>query len=97
MIFIAVSSGNGFALTATDVTEKMTDKQRSGFLSGLVTMLAYQTARQGNSTKARCITDTFYRNSQDLALTQLVQILQKYPEKRPEILVSALASQLCKK
>ena len=73
----------------------MTDKQRSGYLSGLIDMLAYQTTKQGNSKKARCITDTFYRDGQDKALPQMLAVLSKYPNKRPEILISAMGNQHC--
>lgn len=73
----------------------MSRDQRWGYLSGLIDMLAYQTAKQGDSKKANCITDTFYRDGQDKALPQMLAVFDKYPDQRPEVLLSAMGNQHC--
>jgi len=85
------------ALVADDVTSKMTKDTRFGYLSGLVDMLAYQTAASGDREKGNCITDAFYREKMKDSWARLDEVLAKFPDKRPEILVSVLANQLCKK
>jgi len=84
------------AITANDVMKKMNQDTRFGYLSGLVDMLAYQTAANGDRTRGDCITDMFYREK-DNSWPRLLEVLEKFPDKRPDVLVSVLANQLCTK
>lgn len=87
------------AITAEDVLKKMSDKERFSYLHGLVAMLAYQTAANGNRDKGNCIGQAFFGDDNDRSehsWSRLHDVLRQYPDKRPEILVTVLADQLCK-
>jgi hypothetical protein len=85
------------AVTVDDVMKKMSEKERLGYLQGMIDMLAYQIAAAGNREKGNCIIDAFFdeKKSTD-SWSQLKTVFQKYPDKRPEILLSVLAGQICK-
>jgi hypothetical protein len=85
------------AVTVDDVMKKMSRDERSGFLSGLVVMLAYQTSAAGDRDKGNCISDAFYGAKKNISWARAYEIFDKYPDKRPEVLLSVLANQLCKK
>lgn len=85
------------AITAEDVMKKMSQDHRFGYITGLVDMLAYQTAANGDRAKGNCIADTFYRERREAALKRLFDVMEQYPDKRPEILMKVVADQLCKK
>lgn len=96
VLTVLVGATPATAITARDVTGKMTDNQMSAYISGLIDMLAYQTAKAGNNERAICITNTFYRDGRGKGLARLIDVLHNHPDKRPEILVTVLAGQLCK-
>ena len=97
LIFISINApAPAAAITAEDVTKRMTQEGRKRYLDGLIDMLAYQTAAGGNSKAAVCITDKFYRKEIEASWSRLLDVLDQYPGKRPEVLVTALAKQLCK-
>ena len=73
----------------------MTQDERKGFLDGLIDMLAYQTAVHGDRERGNCIIDKFYREGMEESWSRLLDVLDQYPDKRPEILVTVLAKQLC--
>lgn len=85
------------ALTAEDVTKKMNSDQRVGYLTGLIDMLAYQTAASGNRDRGSCITDRFYRERKEDSWARLRDVLDKFSDKPPEVLLAILADQLCQK
>jgi hypothetical protein len=93
---LALSNAPAAAITAEDVMAKMNVEKRVGYLTGLIDMLAYQAAATGNNKKAICITDSFYREQKEQSWKRLLTVLEEYSDKRPEILVTALAKQLCK-
>jgi hypothetical protein len=85
------------AITADDVMKKMSDKERQGYLTGLIDMLAYQTAAAGHREKGNCIADAFYDDKKNTeSWTRLHTVFRQYSDKRPEILLSVLAGQICK-
>jgi hypothetical protein len=95
-LMLGAASTPAAALTAEDVTKKMSSDERHAYLSGLIDMLAYQIAAAGDRDKSACITDTFHRQHMEETWTKLHQVLDQYADKRPEVLVSVLARQLCK-
>lgn len=85
------------AITAEDVMVKMSNDHRAGYLSGLIDMLAYQTAAGGNKEKGNCIIDAFFdEKRKEDSWSKLRGIFQQYSDKRPEVLLTALAGQICK-
>ena len=88
-------SGHAHAITAEDVTQRMTQEGRKRYLDGLIHMLAYQTAANGDRERGNCIIDKFYRGGMEDSWSRVLDILDQYPDKRPEILVTVLAKQLC--
>jgi hypothetical protein len=50
-----------YAITAGDVLDKMTEKERAGYISGAVEMAMFQAATdQHNENKSRCVLEWFY-------------------------------------
>lgn len=84
------------AITAEDVMKRMSQEQRIGYFSGLIDMLAYQTAAAGDRAKGNCIIDAFYRERREDSLKRLLEVMEKFSDKRPEILLTVLVKQLCK-
>jgi hypothetical protein len=94
---IFASAHQAAAVTVDDVMKKMSEQERLGYLQGLIDMLAYQTAVAGNRDKGNCIIDAFVDDKKSTETWgQLRSVFQKYPDKRPEILLSVLAGQICK-
>lgn len=96
-LLVTAGISTASAGTAEDVMKKMSADQRWGYVSGLVDMLAYQTAATGNQEKGNCIADKFYGESRDMSVKRLFDVMAQYPDKRPEILMKVVADQLCKK
>jgi hypothetical protein len=82
------------AITAKDVMEKMTDKERFGYVTGLVDMLSYQFVLAGNRTRAECISKAFYGDT-EATWKLLVSTFEKFSDKAPEGLVVVLMNRAC--
>ncbi len=83
-----------FATTAQDVLEKMTDKERFGYVTGLVEMLSYQSILSGNRVRGQCISDAFYGKPKEAWLS-IMAMFDKYPDKAPEGLVIVHMNRAC--
>ena len=83
-----------FAITAKDVMEKMTEKERFGYVTGLVDMLSYQSLLAGNRQRAQCIADAFYGKKNETWQT-LFAVFGKHPDKAPEGLVTVVMNHAC--
>jgi hypothetical protein len=97
LVLLACGSRNAAAITAQDVTEKMSHDQRFGYLTGLIDMTMYQTALSGNRTRAQCIYDAFYTKNaaQDDPWRRLNDALREFGDKRPESIVVLLIQKIC--
>jgi hypothetical protein len=82
------------AITAKDVLEKMTEKERFGYVTGLVDMMSYQSVLAGNRTRAECVTKTFYDNA-DATWKLVVAMFEKYSDKAPEGLIVLVMNRAC--
>jgi hypothetical protein len=56
--------GPAGAVTAKDVLKKMGDKERFSYVTGLVDMLSYQSVLAGNRDRAECISNEFYKKTE---------------------------------
>lgn len=83
------------AITAAEMMKKMSQEQRIGYLTGLIDMLAYQTAAHGDREKGNCIVEKFYREGRDDTLKRTYEVMEKFADTRPEILLTVLANKLC--
>lgn len=83
-----------FAITAGDVMNKMEQKERFGYITGLVDMLSYTAILTGNRPRAECISKAFY-GKKDEAWGDVVELFGRYPDKSPEGLVVVLMNQAC--
>lgn len=81
------------AITARDVMEKMEQKERYGYLTGLVDMMSYQTLLAGDKTRAECISKAFY--SRNDMTTRILETFSKYPDRAPEGLIVVLMKREC--
>jgi hypothetical protein len=85
------------AVTAEDVMTKMSSEYGQGYLSGMIDMLAYQTGANGNVAKGNCIIDAFFDEKRSAASwAKLRAMYREHRDKRPEILLTVLANQICK-
>jgi hypothetical protein len=85
---------SAFAITAKDVLEKMTDKERFGYVTGLVDMLSYQSVLAGNRARAECVSKTFYENT-EATWKLVVATFEKYSDKSPEGLIVVVMNRAC--
>jgi hypothetical protein len=81
------------AITAKDVLEKMTDKERFGYVTGLVDMHSYQSLVGGDRKRAECISDAFYKG--DAITKKIFEAFSRFPDKSPEGIVILLFRQSC--
>jgi hypothetical protein len=90
-------SGSAAALTAREVTGKMTPDQKSGYLAGLADMTVFQAALAGDKTRAQCIYDAFYKDigRQGDAWQRLDDALRDFPDKRAESILFLLVQKIC--
>ena len=86
-------TGDAGAITAGDVMEKMTDKERFGYLTGLVDMLSYQHVLAGDRPRAQCVTAKFYDETDMQA--RIIATFARYPDKSPEGIVVLLMNKAC--
>ena len=89
-----MSIHDAFAITAKDVMQKMEEKERFGYVTGLVDMLSYQALLAGDKKRAQCIADAFY-GQKDRTWPLLFKTFGKYPDKAPEGLVVVLMNHAC--
>jgi hypothetical protein len=90
-------SGSAVALTAREVTGKMSPDQKSGYLAGLADMTVFQAGLAGDKTRAQCIYDAFYKNigKQADAWQRLDEALLEFPDKRAESILFLLVQKMC--
>jgi hypothetical protein len=91
---LVLPRGSANAVTAKDVLEKMTEKERFGYVTGLVDMLSYQFVLAGNRERAECVTKAFYSNAED-TWRSVVSTFQKFEDKSPEGLIVVLMNRSC--
>jgi hypothetical protein len=85
-----------FAVTAGDVLDRMTDKERGGYLSGAVEMAMYQAGLQGNAKKSECILNWYYK-SDGKGSRDVIATFDKYKDKSAVMLIQALIDRECGK
>ena len=82
------------AITARDVMEKMEQKQRFGYLTGLIDMMSYQVLLAGDRNRAECISKAYYGKQSDMD-AQIFATFSKYPDRAPEALLVVLMKRAC--
>lgn len=96
-ISIPVVSSPCAALTARDVTEKMTKDERSGYLSGLIDMRATMAGLSGDANLPRCIHDAFYSKTGGNAdgWAKLYDAFAQFPAKDAPTIVYLIVKKTC--
>lgn len=84
------------AFKARDVMDTMTEKERFGYVTGLVDMLSYQYVLAGDRTRAECVTKAFYSKTEE-TWKLVYDTFRRFPDKAPEGLVVVLMKQACGK
>lgn len=92
-LLFAASCPPAFAITASDVMDKMSKEERFSYLTGLVDMMAYQSLLAGKKDHAKCVIDKFYDDK--VVLKRVYDALDKFPNKAPEGLVILVMRQEC--
>lgn len=85
------------AITAKDVTEKMSQRERYHYLTGLIDMRAFMAAESGDAVFSKCVYDSYYRKHGTDAdpWIPLLDALEKFPDKQPATIVFLLAKKAC--
>lgn len=97
IVFACPFTSDAFALTAKEVTSKMSKQERFSYLSGLIDMNAFEVLQQGNDKAAQCIHDAYYRNIGDSgdAWVKLYNALDQFPDKQATSIIYLLAKKIC--
>lgn len=84
-------------VTAADVLDKMTEKERFGYITGVVDLAAYRAASsEANSKKAECIHTWFYGKDAK-GLSEIVATFARYRERPAVGLIDVLIGRACGK
>ena len=94
-VILAIASP-AFAITAGDVLDRMTDKERNGYFDGAIEMAMYTTGIQGNGKKSECILNWYYKSAGKGA-RDIVATFDKYKDKQAVMLIQALIDRECGK
>lgn len=92
---LTLGAAPSFAITAKDVTEKMSKQDRFNYLTGLIDMRAFVAAQAGDAVLPKCIYDLYYREKEGSAWTALLDALVKFPDKQPATIVFLLTQKAC--
>jgi len=85
------------AVTASDVTHKMSKEARTNYLGGLLEMQLFQTVQSGNASAAQCIRENYFPESgnNDKAWAKLYDALDQFPDKPATAIVYLLTKKIC--
>mgnify|MGYP007077462711 CR=1 FL=1 len=72
----------------------MNEDRRNGYLTGLVDMLSYQAVLSGDRSKARCISDAFYRDTD--MLKRVIDAMLSFPDREPVAILIVVMNKACK-
>lgn len=89
-----VFSNSALAITAKDLTERMNEDRRFGYLSGLVDMLSYKAVLDGDRAQGRCIIDAFYRDN--TMQKRIIDALLSFPDREPVAILIVVMNKTCK-
>ncbi len=96
-ILFLISSPACWALTAKDVTEKMSKDERSGYLSGLIDMRATVAALSGDPNLPRCIHEAFYGKSgaDNDGWAKLYDAFAQFPDNEASTIIFLIVKKTC--
>jgi hypothetical protein len=83
------------AITARDVTEKMSKEDRYNYLTGLIDMRAFQAGQSGDTAFSKCVNDAYYRDKDGGAWVAVLESLQKFPDRQAATIVFLLTQKMC--
>lgn len=92
---VSLFAQNAAAITSAEVMNKMSKDERFGYVTGLVDMLAYQTALAGHGKDAVCIVSAFYRKDRQQNWQRLYDAFARFGDRRPEAIVTLIAKNAC--
>jgi hypothetical protein len=97
ILLCLLGSAPALAITAQDVTQKMSKQDRFNYLTGLIDMRAYAAAQSGDAKMPKCIYDAYYRKIGDDsdAWVALYAALEKFPKEEPSAIVFLLTKKAC--
>lgn len=88
-----MTTESALALTAKDVTDKMSKEERFGYLTGIVDTISYQHVLNGERQIAQCVSDAFYKNKD--GLSRMVEVLHAFPDKSPIAVLMVVLKKEC--
>jgi len=97
ILLYTISASSAFAITAKDVTDKMSKEEQKGYLTGLIDMRMLDAAQAGDAKLPRCIHDSYYRDiGQDGdAWSRLYDAFARFPDKDAATIVFLLVKKAC--
>jgi hypothetical protein len=93
--FSVMGMSSAMAITAKDVTEKMSKDERYNYLTGLIDMRAFQAAQSGDTAFSKCVNDAYYRDKEGSAWIAVLESLQKFPDRQAATIVFLLTQKMC--
>lgn len=85
-----------WAITAADVLDRMTEKERDGYITGAVDSAMYlASAQEKNDAKAECILNWFYGKNAS-GPKQVIDTFRRYRDKPAVALINVLINQTCR-
>jgi len=73
----------------------MTEKERGGYLNGLIEMSMVLAGSQGNGKQAECILNWYYSKTDNKALDDTVAAFRKYKDQPAAAVMKALIVRQC--
>lgn len=83
-----------FAMTGADILDKMTEKERSGYLAGAVEMAIVAASNDNKAGKATCISEWYFKGD---GPKTVIAALDKYRDKPAASVIAALINRTCGK
>src|SRR5262245_43692917 len=90
-LFIAAPA---FAITGTDILDKMTPAERNGYLSGAMEMAITLASNDGNASRATCISEWYFKGDGSAQKT-VIAALDKYRDKPAGSVIAAVINRAC--
>lgn len=83
------------AITAGDVLDRMTAKERQGYISGAAEMLAYTLSEAGQREKSACVVKFYFEGEQ--GREHLIAVFANHRDLPAAGMVQTLANRYCRR
>ena len=94
-IVITMTASPAWAVTAGDVLDRMTERERFGYITGAIDMAMFLAAvREQNDAKSECIVHWYYSQNAP-GPKQVIDIFRQFRDKPAVALINVLIDRRC--